>query len=206
MTDRFASPAPRRALEAIYSAVSPYRRRAARRRAPTLRQGGSHPRAVDDPSRRPRPVEAAPSLRATGARSSSTSTRRCQLDRAPLEDRAPSPSSTSQSQRDEIEEEVRRLRAAHRRYGLRRRSRGRRVRGGIRAVRRRRHCIGVANGTDAVELALRALDIGPGDEVIVPANTFIATAGAVPGRAHAGVRRLRSGRALLIDAAPLRPP
>jgi dTDP-4-amino-4,6-dideoxygalactose transaminase len=38
------------------------------------------------------------------------------------------------------------------------------------------HCIGVANGTDAIELILRALGIGPGDEVIVPANTFIATA------------------------------
>jgi dTDP-4-amino-4,6-dideoxygalactose transaminase len=38
------------------------------------------------------------------------------------------------------------------------------------------HCIGVGNGTDAIELMLRALDIGAGDEVIVPANTFIATA------------------------------
>jgi dTDP-4-amino-4,6-dideoxygalactose transaminase len=41
------------------------------------------------------------------------------------------------------------------------------------------HCVGVANGTDAVELALRASGVGPGDEVVVPANTFIATAGAV---------------------------
>jgi len=41
------------------------------------------------------------------------------------------------------------------------------------------HCIGVANGTDALELALRALGIGPGDECVVPANTFIATAEAV---------------------------
>lgn len=38
-----------------------------------------------------------------------------------------------------------------------------------------RHCIGVANGLDALTLTLRALDIGAGDEVIVPANTFIAT-------------------------------
>ena len=38
------------------------------------------------------------------------------------------------------------------------------------------HCVGVANGTDAIELTLRALGIGPGDEVIVPANTFIASA------------------------------
>ena len=41
------------------------------------------------------------------------------------------------------------------------------------------HCVGVANGTDAIEIALRALGIGPGDECIVPANTFIATAEAV---------------------------
>ncbi|MDI2097602.1 DegT/DnrJ/EryC1/StrS family aminotransferase [Ruicaihuangia caeni] len=42
-----------------------------------------------------------------------------------------------------------------------------------------KHCVGVANGTDALQLALRASGIGPGDEVIVPANTFIATAEAV---------------------------
>jgi dTDP-4-amino-4,6-dideoxygalactose transaminase len=41
------------------------------------------------------------------------------------------------------------------------------------------HCIGVANGTDALEIALRALDVGPGDEVILPTNSFIATALAV---------------------------
>lgn len=39
--------------------------------------------------------------------------------------------------------------------------------------------IAMANGTDALELALRALEIGPGDEVLVQANTFIATAEAV---------------------------
>ena len=43
----------------------------------------------------------------------------------------------------------------------------------------RQHCIGVANGTDAIELGLRAHGIGRGDEVILPANTFIATAEAV---------------------------
>ena len=37
----------------------------------------------------------------------------------------------------------------------------------------------MANGTDAIEIALRALGVGPGDECIVPANTFIATAEAV---------------------------
>jgi len=35
--------------------------------------------------------------------------------------------------------------------------------------------VGVGNGLDAIELALRAMDIGPGDEVIVPSNTYIAT-------------------------------
>jgi dTDP-4-amino-4,6-dideoxygalactose transaminase len=39
--------------------------------------------------------------------------------------------------------------------------------------------VGCGNGTDAIYLALRGLGIGPGDEVIVPANTFIATAEAV---------------------------
>jgi dTDP-4-amino-4,6-dideoxygalactose transaminase len=48
------------------------------------------------------------------------------------------------------------------------------------------HCIGVGNGLDALHLILRAYSIGPGDEVIVPSNTFIATwlavtyAGATP--------------------------
>ncbi|MEM7326309.1 MAG: DegT/DnrJ/EryC1/StrS family aminotransferase [Actinomycetota bacterium] len=41
------------------------------------------------------------------------------------------------------------------------------------------HCIGVANGTDALELVLAGLGIGHGDEVVVPANTFVATAEAV---------------------------
>src|SRR6516164_130620 len=37
------------------------------------------------------------------------------------------------------------------------------------------HCVGVANGLDALTLALRAMEVGPGDEVILPANTYIAT-------------------------------
>lgn len=37
------------------------------------------------------------------------------------------------------------------------------------------HAIGVADGLDALHLALRAMDVGPGDEVIVPSNTYIAT-------------------------------
>jgi dTDP-4-amino-4,6-dideoxygalactose transaminase len=42
-----------------------------------------------------------------------------------------------------------------------------------------RYCVGVGNGTDALEFLLRAIDVGPGDEVILPANSFVATAGAV---------------------------
>lgn len=47
------------------------------------------------------------------------------------------------------------------------------------------HCVGVGNGLDALHLILRALEIGPGDEVIVPANTYIATWLAVT---HAGAK------------------
>ncbi|HWT22233.1 MAG TPA: DegT/DnrJ/EryC1/StrS family aminotransferase [Solirubrobacteraceae bacterium] len=42
------------------------------------------------------------------------------------------------------------------------------------------HAIGVANGTDALVLALRALGIGPGDDVVVPSFTFYASAEAIP--------------------------
>jgi dTDP-4-amino-4,6-dideoxygalactose transaminase len=48
------------------------------------------------------------------------------------------------------------------------------------------HCVGVGNGLDALHLALRALEVGPGDEVIVSSNTYIATwlavtmVGAIP--------------------------
>ena len=44
-----------------------------------------------------------------------------------------------------------------------------------------KHAVGLANGLDALTLALRALAIGPGDEVIVPSNTYIATWLAVSG-------------------------
>lgn len=43
-----------------------------------------------------------------------------------------------------------------------------------------RHAIGVANGTDALTIALRAMGVGPGDDVVVPSFTFYATAEAVP--------------------------
>lgn len=42
-----------------------------------------------------------------------------------------------------------------------------------------RHCVGVASGTDALALSLRALGIGPGDEVILPALTFAGSAQAI---------------------------
>ncbi|MCZ6784759.1 MAG: DegT/DnrJ/EryC1/StrS family aminotransferase [Proteobacteria bacterium] len=56
------------------------------------------------------------------------------------------------------------------------------------------HCVGVGNGTDALELVLRAVGVGEGDEVILPANTFIATALAV---ARVGATPV------LVDADPI---
>jgi dTDP-4-amino-4,6-dideoxygalactose transaminase len=41
------------------------------------------------------------------------------------------------------------------------------------------HCVGVANGTDAIFIALKTLGVGPGDEVITVANTFVATSEAI---------------------------
>jgi len=43
-----------------------------------------------------------------------------------------------------------------------------------------KHVVGVANGTDAITLALQALGVGPGDEVVVPSFTFYASAEAIP--------------------------
>ncbi len=55
------------------------------------------------------------------------------------------------------------------------------------------HCVSLANGTDAIELLLRAIGVGPGDEVILPVNTFIAT----------GVAVMRAGATpVLVDAEP----
>lgn len=57
-----------------------------------------------------------------------------------------------------------------------------------------RYCVAVSTGTDGLVLALRALGAGPGDRVVVPANTFIATAEAVS---------LVGAMAVLVDCDPL---
>lgn len=44
-----------------------------------------------------------------------------------------------------------------------------------------RHCVGVGNGTDAIFIALKTIGVGPGDEVITAANSFIATSEAITG-------------------------
>lgn len=61
------------------------------------------------------------------------------------------------------------------------------------------HCVGVGNGTDAIEIALRAVGVEPGDEVILPANTFIATAEAVSRIGAVPVLADVDDRYLLID-------
>jgi len=55
------------------------------------------------------------------------------------------------------------------------------------------HCIGVANGTDAIVIALKTLGVGPGDEVITAANSFIATSEAVT---------MAGARAVFVDIDP----
>jgi dTDP-4-amino-4,6-dideoxygalactose transaminase len=67
------------------------------------------------------------------------------------------------------------------------------------------HCVGVANGLDAMHLVLRAWDIGPGDEVIVPSNTYtptpttsIRSASSKPSR----VARGPSSRCICTDSLP----
>ena len=67
----------------------------------------------------------------------------------------------------------------------------------------RRHAVALHNGTVALELALWALGIGPGDEVIVPSRTFVATASAVAMRR--GDARLRRRRAFERHACRPRP-
>jgi dTDP-4-amino-4,6-dideoxygalactose transaminase len=55
------------------------------------------------------------------------------------------------------------------------------------------HCVGVANGTDAIFLALKALGVGPGDEVITVANSFIATSEAI---------RMAGAQVVFVDINP----
>ncbi len=57
-----------------------------------------------------------------------------------------------------------------------------------------RHCIGVGSGTDAIELALRALEIGPGQAVIAPSHTAVATVAAI---------EATGARPVLIDVDPI---
>lgn len=57
-----------------------------------------------------------------------------------------------------------------------------------------KHCIGVGNGTDALAIALRGIGLNPGDEVVVPANTFIGTAEAVT---------LAGGKPIFADCDPI---
>ena len=64
------------------------------------------------------------------------------------------------------------------------------------------HCVGVGNGTDAIELALRAAGIGEGDDVVLPANTFVATAEAAA-RSGARVVLADCDEDFLIDVAGL---
>ncbi len=64
------------------------------------------------------------------------------------------------------------------------------------------HVIGVASGTDALEVPLRVLGVKPGDEIIVPANTFIATAEAIV-RAGAVPTFADVNREALVDPASI---
>jgi dTDP-4-amino-4,6-dideoxygalactose transaminase len=63
-----------------------------------------------------------------------------------------------------------------------------------------RHCAAVANGTDALEIALRACGIGVGDEVIIPANSFVASALAVLRAGATPVLADVDSERLLLDA------
>jgi len=66
------------------------------------------------------------------------------------------------------------------------------------------HCVGLANGLEALELALRAWDLGAGDEVIVPSNTYIATWLAVTAPRWSRSSRRRAGSTSIPIASPPR--
>ncbi len=67
-----------------------------------------------------------------------------------------------------------------------------------------KNAIGVANGTDAIVLALDALDIGPGDEVVCPSFTFYATAEAIVRRGATPVFAEVDARTLNLDSGDVR--
>ena len=66
-----------------------------------------------------------------------------------------------------------------------------------------RHCIGCANGLDALTLSIRALEIGPGDEVLVPANTYIASILAISANGATPVPVEPDDETLLLDPTRL---
>ena len=66
-----------------------------------------------------------------------------------------------------------------------------------------KHCIGCANGLDALTLGIRALEIGPGDEVLVPANTYIASILAISINGATPVPVEPDDETLLLDPARL---
>src|SRR5947209_14839450 len=55
------------------------------------------------------------------------------------------------------------------------------------------HCVGVANGTDALFIALKTLGVGPGDEVITAAHSFVATSEAI---------RMAGAQVVFVDINP----
>jgi dTDP-4-amino-4,6-dideoxygalactose transaminase len=67
------------------------------------------------------------------------------------------------------------------------------------------HAVGVSSGLDALRLALSAVDVGPGDEVILPANTYIATALAVSAVGARPVLVDCDPRTYLIDCGQIAP-
>lgn len=67
-----------------------------------------------------------------------------------------------------------------------------------------KHCVGVANGTDAIEIVLEALALPPGSEVIVPANSFIASSEAVTRFGHKVVFADADPSTYAIDPADVR--